>query len=291
MKRIFMLIVSFLLLLTCGCSSKNNKAAEIAAPSVADSGTMIELGAKENARHFLQIDINPSVIVGYTEDDTVVYIASINADGYKLLKKHQTDIAIGEPLDTALGSIMSAAHVDGYEAENFDVEIRFSGEEKGSAEDIVELTRQAVKVCDFDIKVVVEEKSEIVFDPDAGITETVECELCGGKGIRVCEDCNGAGERLVLVPYEQEVRNDYVCEVCGGKGWIDDGMHGGEIGNCDSCGGMEGKMPSGDFRAKAYDRVMVEEEELRRCEPCDGSGEVLCQQCGGEGKYEKHDIS
>ncbi len=278
MKKVLIILVALSLLLVCGCSSNisDNK------PTVGEA-EIIEFGKKEDAKYLLQVDINPSLIVGYAKNENVVYIASNNADGYELLGKHDANKILGEPIHAAVGSLMTAAHEDGYETENFDVSISFIGEEKDDDEIIMQIARQAVETCDFDIKITVEEKNEIVYNAEIGVTETAACNVCRGEGAVTCEDCKGKGERIVIVQREKEVRNDYVCEICGGKGWIDDGMHGGEIGNCDSCGGIEGKNPSGDFRKKAYDLVMVDEEEMRKCDTCNGSGSVVCRKCNGSG--------
>lgn len=274
MKKQLIILVALSLLLVCGCSSNQ----KIETSSTIKKAEIIEFGKKEDAKYFLQIDINPSVIVGYTKNEYVAYIASNNADGYALLEKHDANTILGEPIHAAIGSIMTAAHEDGYESENFDVAIRFVGEEKDDYDRMIQMARHAIETCDFEIKITVED-NETIYSAQTGISETATCNACYGEGFVTCENCNGKGERIVIVQREKEVRNDYICEVCGGKGWLDDGLHGGKTANCDFCGGIEGKMPSGDFSEKAYDRIMVDEKEKRKCEFCDGSGTVLCPEC------------
>lgn len=298
MKKLLIFFVALSLLLACGCSNNNESEIPIGnespgnnKPSVNGEIDILELGNKDDAKYLIQIDINPSVIVGYESNQNVVYLASNNKDGYNLLKKHDAEKIFGEPVNAAVGSIMTAAYNDGYASENFDVKINFISEEKADIEELMQITRAAVETCDFDIKATVENESEIDYSPENGISEknttdtsANKCDICNGKGFITCSNCNGKGEAIVIVEREIEVRNDYVCEICGGSGWIDDGMHGGEKGNCDSCGGAEGKMPSADFKALAYDIEIIEEEEMRFCEPCAGSGETECSKCHGTGE-------
>lgn len=294
MKKILVFLMIVVMMLVGGCAENSGgKHSDPSERSPTEGANWIAFGKKEDAKCLLQVDINPSVIVGYADNEEVVYVASNNADGYELLREHDAEKILGEPINAAIGSIMTAAHEDGYEAGNFDVSITFSGEEKGDPEDMFRIVRGAVETCDFDITVLAE-GNEFIYSPESGISEiskqgesgTHVCGVCNGEGILFCEVCNGEGETIVIVQREKEVRNDYVCEVCGGEGMIDDGKHGGKKGNCDSCGGAEGKMPSADFREKAYDRVMVDEEEKRRCEQCDGSGTIACGECGGAGKLD-----
>lgn len=279
MKKRIIVIATLMALLLCGCAAKGGGETPSGSPK-----DVIAVGNIEDAKYLLQMDINPSVLIGYAEDENVVYLASNNADGYEFLERHEANLFLGEPINAAVGALMLAAHEDGYDAEGFDVELVFVGEEKGDVESLMQIARSAAETCDFDIKVIVEGANEITYSPENGFLDRAACDACGGKGIHICEECSGKGERMVTVQREKRVRNDYVCEICGGLGWIDDGMHGGEIANCDSCGGMEGKMPSGDFQEKAYDTVMVDEEEMRFCEVCQGSGEVECEKCHGTGQ-------
>ncbi len=270
MKKLLITLISLSLLLFCGCSTH-------------DASNPLQFGSYEDSTYLVQISINPTVAIGYTEDGEVVHVTSLDEDGYKLLKKRDSEALLGTSLDAAIGFILSAAYEDGYQEALLDVELRSIGDNEADAEALQQAAQAAIDTCEFDVNLRLSEGEEIQHRVTGGYYEEHACSVCKGKGSVSCATCKGSGEAVSVVMHEKEVRNDYVCEVCGGKGWIDDGLHGGEIANCDSCGGRDGKMPSSDFRAKAYDKVMVEEEFKNPCKDCGSTGEITCAECDGSG--------
>ncbi len=306
----------------------------------ADNAEIVECGKKETAKYLLQMDINPSFIIGCDENNTVVYLSSNNTDAYQLLREKDKQEIIGFNLEDGISEILKTIHEARYEENTYDVEIKFVSEEKTDTGDILQAVRQAVKKCDFSIMASVEKEALIKYSPDTGIEEwgllssedsqnggteegqTKEitditqnqekdsgnridseknqgeqpkeqieepnnewhtCDLCNGSGRYTCEICDGKGTVIEIeqTPREIEVRNDYVCPTCGGKGWIDDGMHGGEIAECGYCTTNGG---CGEFRERAYDIIKIFEEVENPCYRCGGSGEALCARCDGSGK-------
>lgn len=104
------------------------------------------------------------------------------------------------------------------------------------------------------------------------------CEICNDEGFTDCHMCGGLGYEVVISNEEVLVRNSYVCPVCKGKGWINDGKHGGEVAECGFCDGG-GNKGSGEFKEKAYDRVIQPFEHHFNCNICNGTGKEPCFNC------------
>lgn len=283
-----LLVILMCVLVLSGCGKQ----------AVEESFTKYSCSKKDapEAVVYVQLDINPSFIIGLAEDGTVVSIEANNADAEDVLINYLGDAyfnsdSTGLPLDAVIQDLAVATKNGGYIDDTFEVEvIPLSGNMDEQAFD--EACEMAASVLSEEEGITASFEYAPTGEDDAadeeGNSPTGEeendnvCDLCGGSGEITCDLCNGTGTVVEIRVHEEMVRNDYVCPYCGGAGILDDGMHGGETAPCDYCGAATG-VESGDFREKAYDKVEVEEEETLPCNRCGGSGKLKCNRCSGTG--------
>lgn len=252
-----------------------------------------EEDSESKATVFVQLDINPSFILGMTADGQVISIEANNEDAENVmvnsLSHYFDDVTGGVELEYVLRDIGEAVRQCGYIEDTLNVSYSvLSGNTEGDTlENAFE--QAAAYLTDDGITASFEPASDSNGDSSELQSENAEsedktCDACNGEGTVACDLCNGTGTVTEIEEQEVEVRNDYVCPYCGGAGVLDDGMHGGETAVCGYCGG-EGKTGSmsGEFREKAFDLETVEEEIVRPCSRCNGKCIMECGRCGGTG--------
>lgn len=264
LKKIIVVPIIFMIgLLLAGCGKKDNNQDEV-----------VEYGKKNQAVYLVQMDINPSVIIGYDENQIVVFLSSNNKDGYDLLKKYKCEELIGKTFERTTNNIITNAHEEGYEQQDFDVKVVSVGEKKADTKTTVEAIGNAVKNCNFEVKVSIEvsenteDKVDFSFNPENPesfdlITEIIDklessedfdsnTEINGDV---TCDACNGSG----VIHYEEQL-----CRVCDGTGTLP----------CPRCDGG-----------------MWEENESSgiACLHCGGAGTQECIACAGSGKWNAWD--
>ncbi len=264
--RIMVVPIIFLIgLLIAGCGKKDNNQDEV-----------VEYGKKNQAVYLVQMDINPSVIIGYDEDQIVVYLSSNNKDGYDLLKKYKCEDLIGKTFEATINSIITNAHEEGYDRQDFDVKVVSVGAKKADTKTAVEALGNAVKNCDFEVKVSVEvseNSKDKVDSSNTDITENVDnsgviCDACYGSGVihceaQVCLVCNGSGKQP--------------CPRCNGGMWEENERSQVACLHCDGTGTQECIACAGFGKWNAWDEM---------CRGCCGLGiitdnpENKCPECG-----------
>lgn len=322
-------MILLFLLTACGDKSTPEDASttDVQENFVQESFTQYSCEETESeAAVFLQLDINPSFILGMTETGNVVSIEANNADAEDVLVNYLDNyfngVTGGVELEYVIRDLGDAIQQGGYIEDTLEISVTMLS---GTMEDDVleEAFEHATAyladedgiTASFDFVSDPEENSldgqeenvepkedspesqaeneEYNEEPAEGQEEIAEpeedhiCDLCHGDGTMVCDLCNGTGTVVEIETREVAVRNGYVCPYCGGAGILDDGLHGGETAVCGYCGG-DGTTGSmsGDFREKAYDTQTIEEEVTRPCSRCNGNGIMNCPHCEGTGFIE-----
>lgn len=303
------LLLALLLLSMTACGTTNNNQSQEPSSSEQISIEIVEehwIDETKNYTVAVQITINPDAIL-YLKGETVVGISYLNDDAKDI---YFTELVIGKDYNEALCNLFKTASNAGVLKEDGKVSVEIvetkttnepldfvydtpiealetvnteTGNNAtavlgGKTEDEWVTYRDSKNRPENDLERPSQSSNKL---PNTESTDNV-CTGCNGTGHVDCQVCKGTGETIRIEKKETEVRNDYVCPTCSGKGWIDDGMHGGKTAVCGHCGGGV-QTPSGDFREKAYDTVIVEEKIPEPCGNCGSTGKRTCEHCNGSG--------
>lgn len=317
-------LLAILMLAGCGKQSSSGKDSK-ASTYVPDTGLAeynCETEIAIDELIYVQLDINPSFILGMTKEYKVVSIVANNDDAEDVMlncmKDYFAEVSGGVELENVIHDLAQATKEGGYIEDTFDVSVTvLSGDVKESAfeqvfdwaaTELAENDGIEASIDNFTIETEIYTENQnndnssgepgndnSSGDPvnDDNSDDSIDnmsdeedntCDLCHGECTIVCDLCNGECEITEIEEREVRVRNNYVCPYCGGVGILDDGLHGGQKAVCGHCGG-EGKTGpiSGDFNELAYDTEIIEEEVIRPCPRCDGSGILPCPHCEGTG--------
>ncbi len=287
-KAIIVPTILLICLFIVGCGKKD------------DNQEVVEYGKKDQAVYLVQMDINPSVIIGYDDDQIVVYLSSNNKDGYDLLTKYQSEELIGKTFEAATNNIISNAYEEGYDKQDFDVKVVSIGTKEADKKKTVEAIGNAVKNCNFEVKVSVEgtknadDKVDFSYNPEntesvALINEIIDKlenaedsdsnDETAEKGATTCGDCHGSGvihcnEQTCLVC---KGTGTQPCPRCMGEKWEENESSGVACLHCGGTGTQECKACAGSGKWSAWDEM---------CRGCDGQGVVTdnpekkCPECG-----------
>ena len=225
--------------------------------------------ADKNYATRINVSINPDADILTDKDGKVVEIVCNNDDATTAYGNLEV---AGKEIEEVAKEMVKAATDAGFMQDKKPVTLTIVDAESTGQE----LMDEALEVKDGVQQALVEEdfqNAPIVAEIKEGEVHDDTCDLCYGKGLIICDGCNGTtfldgNQWTVCGKCTGEGKT--TCTLCTGEGFI----------ACDGCGGTGLDANQDDGKCFA-----CHGEGKTHCVRCgDGNGYQVCEDCNGEGR-------
>ncbi len=275
-KISLILIIMMLAVYLTACAKKNTNAEDATEPvqQMQEPGTQNEPTTADSAADNgystrINISINPDADILTDGEGNVIEIVCKNDDAKTAYGKLEPK---GKKLDEVAKEMVEAAVSEGFLQDTKPVTVTIQDADKVGQE-LLDTALEAKNGIQKALSEKDLQKSPIVAEitEDEVVDDT--CDLCYGKGLLVCDGCNGTtyldGNAWTTCG-KCSGEGKTTCTLCNGNGQM----------NCDSCGGSGLNAAESDGKCMA-----CHGEGKMNCVRCgEGAGYQQCEDCKGEGR-------